>query len=429
MKNLSNKFLLTWMLIAGFATLAASQNPDDLMIRCAETQRDSLRLSKNPRLLNARINAEELIRNHIALNRTSLRASADDIITIPVVVHVVHSKEDMAIGGAGNINISEEQIQSQIDVLNEDYGNTSGYKGFYTDSLGVDTGIRFKLVTVLRTFNETAQFSPIADADELARISPAWFTNRYLNIWVCRLTDRYLGTSQFPVVTEINTKTSGLATSEDEALDALTDGVIIDYRYFGRDSEVITTKIYNLGRTTTHEVGHWLGLIHIWGDRTCGTDYCNDTPTANTKNETTDVSCTPVFSECRGTVSRNMIENYMDYSPDACMSVFTNDQKERMHAVLELSPRRAKLVEFSRITGDNVIVDLYPNPVQGTLFTNIFTPNFEVFTVTVFNQRGQKVVDEAVNRTMLDVKNFPSGLYYYKVSSASQTITKSFLVR
>lgn len=410
-------------------TLSLAQDPDSLLIRCASSERDSVRLLKNPALNNERLKSENVIRTYIQQNRANLRTSADDIVTIPVVVHVVHNREDKTIGGAGNSNISDEQIRSQIEVLNEDYGNTSGYKGFYTDSLGVDTGIRFKLVTIVRTYDATSQFSPIADAEKLATASPAWFTSRYLNIWVCRLTDRYLGTSQFPVVTEITSRTTGLSTSEDEEKDALTDGVIIDYRYFGRNAEVITSKIYNLGRTTTHEIGHWLGLIHIWGDRTCGTDYCDDTPTANTKNETTDISCTPVFSECRSTRSRNMIENYMDYSPDLCMSIFTNDQKERMRAVLALSPRRAKLVEFSKITTDNLLVELYPNPVQGTLFTNVFTPNFDIFTVSVFNQRGQKVTEDAINRTSLDVKNFPSGLYYYKVSSGNQTLTKRFLVR
>lgn len=429
MKNRSSSILLGLLLVLGSSELVSAQLSGTLPERCASTQRDSVRLAKNPALLNLRLRSEEAIEQHINSNKASLRTSADEIITIPVVVHVVHNQTDGKVGGATNVNISDEQIQSQIDVLNEDYGNASGYKGFYTDSLAVDTKIRFKLVTILRTYNVKAQFSPISDADDLAAISPAWVTNRYLNIWVCRLTDRYLGTSQFPVVTEINDKTNGLATSENEETDALTDGLIIDSRYFGRNSSAITSSIYNLGRTTTHEVGHWLGLIHIWGDRNCGTDYCNDTPTAYTKNETTDLSCSPVYSQCRSTVTRNMIENYMDYSPDACMSIFTNDQKERMHAVLALSPRRAKLVEYSKITGDKVLVDIYPNPVHKILSANIFTPNFDVYTVSVYNQKGQKVVADVANRTNLDVTAFPSGLYFYRVTTATQTITKRFVVR
>ena len=429
MTNLSSKHLLIFLLIVISKTFVLAQDSDALLKRCASTELDELTISKYPALQNLRAKSEEAIQQRIKANRTSLRTNADEIITIPVVVHVVHSKEDNTVGGQGNANITDAQIQSQIDVLNEDYGNASGYKGFYTDSLGVDTGIRFKLVTVVRTLNEKEQFSPITDADELAKISPAWLTNRYLNIWVCRLSDRYLGTSQFPVVTELNDLTAGLSTAEDEALRSLTDGVIIDFRYFGRNSPAITSSVYNLGRTTTHEVGHWLGLIHIWGDRNCGTDHCEDTPTAFTKNETTDISCTPVFSDCRGVRTRNMIENYMDYSPDVCMSVFTNDQKERMHAVLELSPRRAKLVEFSKITGEDLLVELYPNPVSETLTANVFTPNFQLFTVEVINQRGQRMISGATNMSYLEVSKFPSGLYYYKVSSGGQTVTKRFVVR
>jgi hypothetical protein len=405
-----------------------AQESNALLQRCASAELEAFKLAKFPALRNLQTKSEQAIQKRIQLNR-SLRTAADEIVTIPVVVHVVHSEEGKVIGGQGNENITDEQIQSQIDVLNEDYGNTSGYKGFYTDSLGVDTGIRFKLVTVVRTFNEKDQFSPITDADELAEISPAWGTNRYLNIWVCRLTDRYLGTSQFPIVTEINDLTNGLSTEEEEAVSASTDGVIIDFRYFGRRSPAITSTIYNLGRTTTHEVGHWLGLIHIWGDRDCGTDHCADTPTAFTKNETTDISCTPVFSECRGVTTRNMIENYMDYSPDACMSIFTNDQKERMHAVLQLSPRRAKLVEFSKLNGENLLVDVYPNPVSDRLNADVFTPDYQVYTVDVFDQKGHRLITDAVNLNAIDVNNFPSGLYYYRVSSGGQSITKRFLVR
>lgn len=425
MKNRRSSLLLAGLLLVS----ALGRAQDSLVTRCASTERDSVRLLKNPSLRNLRMQSEQAIQDYVRSN-VAARTSASEVITIPVVVHVVHNRADQVVGGAGNGNISDAQIQSQIDVLNEDYGNTSGYKGFYTDSLGVDTGIRFKLVSVVRTYNATSQFSPITDADDLANISPAWFTNRYLNIWVTRLNDRYLGTSQFPVVTELNDRTAGLATSENGETDALTDGVIIDFRYFGRNSDVITSRIYNLGRTTTHEVGHWLGLIHIWGDATCGTDYCDDTPTANTKNETTDVSCSPVYSQCRGTlVTRNMIENYMDYSPDVCMSIFTNDQKERMHAVLALSPRRAKMVEYSKFSTTDLLVEIYPNPVRETLTANVFTPNFENYTVSVFNQKGQKVTEDTVNRSYLNVKNFPSGLYYYKVTTANKTITKRFVVR
>ena len=122
-----------------------------------------------------------------------------------------------------------------------------------------------------------------------------------------------------------------------------TDGVFIDYRAFGIGG-AITSRLYNLGRTTTHEVGHWLGLIHTWGDTDCGDDYCADTPPAERGNQS--ASCGPIFSNCSGVRTRNMTENYMDYSPDSCMNIFTKNQSERMMAVIEKSPRRARLVKY-----------------------------------------------------------------------------------
>ena len=429
MINLSNRILLIQaVLFLIMAIPAKAQKFDTALIRCVTTERDSIKFLKNPALLKRRQDSEKIIQNYIRSNSVS-RVSADVIVTIPVVVHVVHNQEDNKIGGANNSNISDEQIQSQIDVLNEDYSNQSGYKGFYTDSLAVDTGIRFKLVNIIRTYNSENQFNPLTDDKLLATLSPPWLTNRYLNIWVCRLSNRYLGVSQFPTVTEINDLTQGLSTTDDDEDGPITDGVIIDSRYFGRNSPGITSTIYDLGRTTTHEIGHWLGLYHIWGLTTCGTDYCDDTPRAENANETTDTSCRPKYSACDVEVSRNMIENYMDYSPDVCMSIFTGDQKNRMHAALALSPRRASLVEYAKRTDNEMSVEIYPNPASEYLNANIYTPDYKVFSVSIFNASGIKMTDEVKNWTYINIKKYPAGLYFLRVSTDTDIITKRFLIR
>lgn len=429
MKKQSNKtrlvFTVLFLMIGIFAN---AQSRDTKLVRCVTAERDSLRILQRPSLLKAKEKSEEIIQDYLRSGTSRMRISADDIITIPVVIHVVHNQKDNAIGGAGNSNISDEQIQSQIDVLNEDYGNKSGYKGFYTDSLAVDTGIRFKLVGIVRKYSSRSNFSPVTESKVLAEISPAWMTSRYLNIWVCRLANNYLGVSQFPIVTETNNRTSGLLLKEDED-DALTDGVIIDSQYFGRNSTGVSGTVYNLGRTTTHEVGHWFGLLHTWGDKYCGTDYCADTPRAENQNETTDISCKAKFSFCDGVRSRNMIENYMDYSPDRCMSVFTNNQKERMRAVLALSPRRAKVVEYSKKTDLAVTVEVYPNPADEVLYTNIYTPDYKTFSVTVFNSLGKQMTDETPNQAYVNVKGFPAGIYILRVNVDDEIISKRFLIR
>lgn len=430
MTNPSNRdLLISLVLFLMLAFVAKAQRADKEEVRCATVQRDSIKALKDPALVIRKQKSEDAIQNYIKMNGARMRISADELITIPVVVHVIHDQKDNNIGGANNTNISDTQIQSQIDVLNEDYSNQSGYKGYYTDSLGVDTGIRFRLISVVRTYSEKSQFSPITDDLSLATISPPWLTNRYLNIWVCRLSNRYLGASQFPTVNEINNLTAGLSKSDEDENYTLTDGVIIDSRYFGRNSPVITSSLYNLGRTTTHEVGHWLGLIHTWGDTRCGTDHCDDTPREEEANQTTDLTCSVKFSDCGGISSRDMIENYMDYSPDQCMSIFTNDQKNRMYAVLALSPRRMKLVEYSKRTDTSVTIEVYPNPVSEFLYANIYTPDYQTYSVSVFNNRGMRMTDEIPNRTYIDVKTYPAGIYYLRVNTNNKIVTKRFFVR
>jgi hypothetical protein len=427
MKKPNNNLILS-LLICFIAISAHAQNGDKTLIRCVTDELDSASMSRDPFLNLLRQKSEAAIEKHVA-QRKRMRIAADQIVTIPVVVHVVHNQKDGQTGGRNNYNISDEQVQSQIDVLNEDYGNRSGYKGFYTDSLGVDTGIRFKLVGIVRKYDSQKEFNPIKDEKLLADISPPWPTDRYLNIWVCNLTDLYLGVAQFPVISEVNDQTVGLDQIGKDEISALTDGVIIDGLFFGRNSEGLASSVYNLGRTATHEIGHWLGLFHTWGNSICGTDYCDDTPRTETKNETTLTTCAPKFSFCEGTRSRNMIENYMDYSPDVCMSVFTADQKDRMQAVLALSPRRAKLVEFSKRTGPAVTVEIYPNPVSEFLNASVFTPDYKPFSVSIYNSRGMRMTSDMSNKSYINVKNYPAGLYYLKVSTDAEIITKRFMVR
>jgi hypothetical protein len=429
MKNPSSNKVLTFFLSALCAAQVAAQPSDVLLKRCAADYIDSIRISRNPSLLLNREKTEEAIQNHINQKTNSFRIASDVIVTIPVVVHVVHNRRDHQIGGANNSNISDEQIASQMDVLNEDYGNTSGYRGFYTESHAVDTGIRFRLAGIVRTYDARQSFSVLTADQQLVKTSPPWATNKYLNIWVCELSTEYLGVAQSPTVTEINPQTNGLFTTEEEGVDPLTDGVIIGWRYFGRNQPSVTSSFYNLGRTTTHEIGHWLGLIHIWGRSICGTDYCDDTPRAENSYLPATPVCEEVFSNCEGKPSRNMIENYMDYSPDRCMSVFTNDQKKRMHAVLAVSPRRSQLVAYASRADRKLTVEVFPNPVGDYLNAQVYTPDYSDFRLTVLNDQGAEVIRETHNQTYINVKSLPTGVYILRVTAGNETVSKRLLVR
>ena len=241
------------------------------------------------------------------------------IATIPVVVHVVYGTDDQ--------NISDAQIQSQIDALNRDYraqnGDRANVPSCWT-ALVVDLQIQFAFATVdpdgqpttgiTRTQTAVGTFST---DDSVKKASSggadAWPAGKYLNLWVCNLGGGLLGYAQFP-----------------GGPDA-TDGVVILYSAFGTNGTA--TAPYNLGRTATHEIGHWLNLIHIWGDRLdcSGNDFVDDTPPQQAPNYGA-----PAFPHvsCNNGPNGDMFMNYMDYVDDAAMIMFTQEQASRIEATL-----------------------------------------------------------------------------------------------
>ncbi len=248
------------------------------------------------------------------------RERMEGIITIPVVFHIVynHSGE----------NISDAQVMSQLDVMNKDFRRLNTDK----DNLwpqASDAEIEFCLATrdhdgdptcgITRTYTDSTKFVKAAQGMKFTATGgiDAWPTDQYLNIWVCDI-DGLLGYAQFP---------GGPAE---------TDGVVVDYRAFGTIGDL--RPDFALGRTTTHEIGHWLNLRHIWGDGDCTyDDFVADTPMSDDHNYGCDVghiSCGSV----------DMVQNYMDYSDDVCMNLFTTGQKNRMRALFEPGSFRESLL-------------------------------------------------------------------------------------
>ncbi len=237
------------------------------------------------------------------------------LITLPVVVHVVHHTDEE--------NISDEQVASQIEVLNQDFRGVNEDRSKVPDawtSLAADPNIQFELAEITRTQTERESFGT---GDTVKRSSAGgadpWPTDEYLNVWVCNLGEGLLGYAQFP---------GGPAD---------TDGVVILYTAFGTTGAA--SAPFNLGRTGTHEVGHWLNLRHIWGDRTdcTGSDQVSDTPPAQMPNYGT-----PEFPHisCDNGPNGDMFMNYMDYVDDVAMFMFTQGQAARINATLA-GPRQS----------------------------------------------------------------------------------------
>ena len=274
------------------------------MRACASQEVLNRQLAEDPSMANRMAAIEEFTEN-IQRNPGAYRL-VNGKIQIPVVVNVLYKTTAE--------NISLTQIQSQIEVLNQDYNATnSDFNQVPTLFAGVkaNVGISFVLDQVIRKSTTKTSWGT-RDAMKKANqggIAPTSPTTK-LNMWVCTIGGGILGYAQFP------------------GGSSATDGVVIDSKYFGLSGSA--NYPYNLGRTATHEVGHWLNLRHIWGDATCGNDMVADTPQHNAANY--GVPTYPHYSTCAG-APVEMTMNYMDYTDDRGMYMFSNGQKARIDAL------------------------------------------------------------------------------------------------
>lgn len=353
--------------------------------------------------------------------RIATYISPDSIIRVPVVVHVIHNNTSGTIGGANNPNISDDQVISQITVLNEDYRKKYGTNGYNDSPIGADVGIEFFLATIDpngnpttgidRVYNSTSYWTINQDA-QIKGLSD-WPSDQYLNIWVANLENGYLGWTQFPDAPNY----PGLVGP----YTANTDGVVIHYQAFGRTGAVVSP--YNLGRTGTHETGHWFGLLHIWGNHTgypCGTDYVNDTPPDEGPND--DYDCAD-SSDCNndGHYTQDLTNDYLDYSPDACMNIFTQGQKARMRGVIQEDARRSALLSSpaARVAVTTGITSavvrnaaIFPNPATDRI--SVVLPTSIIGEATIIDAFNRPVQKASINDTRLemDISSLTPGFYF-----------------
>lgn len=260
------------------------------------------------------------------------------VVTIPVVFHIIHNGD--AVGS--NENISDALIMAQLNQLNLDFRKLNSDASLVPSlfaGVAADAEIQFCLAQ--RTpagaattginrvyYNQSAPTTSYMN--NTVKPATIWDRSKYLNIWTANLSGGILGYAQFP---------GGSAS---------TDGVVCLHSSVGSVANPNPAGgVYGKGRTATHEVGHWLNLRHIWGDATCGNDQVSDTPVHNTAN----YGCPsyPHYSTCSGSPVE-MTMNYMDYTDDACMYMYTTGQKSRMQAVLAAGGSRASLATSNGCT-------------------------------------------------------------------------------
>jgi hypothetical protein len=301
--------------------------------------------------------------------------STQSKFTIPVIVHIIHNNQPVnspTTTNASSLNLHANQVYDQINILNADFNGTNADTSLIPAAFKPLLG-KFNISFCLAVVNPTGGILAEPGINRVNRVTMGWTAppytmsyidntikpatiwdpNRYFNIWVTQLSGGLLGYATFP-----NPGSTGLAGLSPPYGSATTDGVVIGSQFFGSIGTASGSAPFNKGRTATHEVGHWVGLRHIWGDGTCATDYCNDTPTQS--NATSGCPTYPNAAGCTGVPNPpgRMFMNYMDYTNDACMYMFTLDQMYRAQLIMTGSPMRAALLTSTVCNLPSVTNDL-----------------------------------------------------------------------
>jgi hypothetical protein len=387
-------------------------------------------IAQNPGL-SARISSiEAFTQDYIRQGRTEVNGNSTtlqglSIVTIPVVVHVLYSNSSQ--------NISDAQINSQLDVLNRDLrrlNTDTNYTPAIFKPFAADCGFQFQLArvdpsgyttsgiirkpTVIQAFNidDDMKYSARGGDD-------AWDCDSYLNIWVVNLSPGILGYSS--------------VVGGPKAV----DGITVLYRAFGTIGTAAAP--YNKGRTATHELGHWLNLIHTWGDADCGDDHVSDTPPQKGPNRGCPSS---IQITCGSGPYGDMYMNYMDFTDDGCMNLFTNGQSERMRALFAPGGVRYPLLSTTVLTAlpgqdttasnslrisDNPGLSVFPNPSSGLVNIQISDAVTTGITLEIFNSTGQRIMTLPVTQPLqqVNLSMLGQGMYYIiKTNGKDRAVAK-----
>jgi hypothetical protein len=366
--------------------------------------------------------------NADAIERFIARASAESretgsLIRIPVVIHNLYHYQ--------NEKVSEQQIQKQLDILNACYrrrnadtvNTPSVFKPFAAD-VEIEFALARSDVRRAATTGIIRKYTPVIawGADDKMKFSSemgddAWDSRYYLNIWVCNL-DRFAGYASFP------------------GADAAVDGIVLDIEALAGSSN----NSYSAGKTAVHEVGHWLGLKHLWGDELCGDDKVDDTPRQ--------ASYTPgcpktIRITCGNGPYGDMYMNYMDFTSDACVNMFTLGQKTRMRSLFSANGPRALLLESKGLNSPLILSSqleepdptwlhsrLYPNPANAEITLDLsYDERWIGQTIRIFDITGQPVMNLKINSkaSKLDISSLKPGIYFLQAEKPGEKMMLRFI--
>ncbi len=326
-----------------------------------------------------------------------------EVYTIPVVVHIVWREGE---DGNQDENISDANIAEQIAILNNDFrqrNDTENLIPAVFANLAADVGFEFCLAGITRTITPT---KGIGSSEAIFHAAlggeDAWDTKKYLNIWVAARLDDIKGKASSPAT----------AKSTEE------DGIVMNTRYFG-----INTVPNNAGRTLTHEVGHYFNLLHIWGDTADCSDDDNveDTPLQKTLH----YGC-PSYPQLNCDNEPEMFMNFMDYTNDACVALFTKGQKERMLACLN-GMRKGLLENLTACQRDTALnltdnISIISNPIEDGQLKFKINDYCTVKTVRILNMMGQTMLETnySYKTQPIDVQNLSAGTYLLSIETTDK---------
>jgi hypothetical protein len=425
------KKILSILLLLAFVNIINAQSVSD---KCGTMHSLDEAILKNPSVKTIMDAAElDLQKVNTSYSEKTAKATRANIIKIPVVVHVIYKTTQQ--------NITAAQINSQIARLNLDF------RLHNADSLPVghpfwnysnDAEIEFCLAQtdpngnfttgITRTVTSVTAFDDVSTT--MANVKRTalggkdnWDPNKYLNIWVCNIgsASSVLGYAAFPWLLQT---------------DPNSDGVVIRYTAFGNNVGFLASNT-KLGRTATHEIGHWLSLRHIWGDAFCGDDFVADTREAEDKNFNCPTFPHNAFNGCGEDGNGEMYMDFMDYVDDDCMNTFTTGQCNRMRqAIVDYRPgllNSTKCNFPASIVNTNITnsMEIYPNPSSGMF----------IIESPVYNLAGSSMhITNALGATLMsvkDVNNFPytlnltslaEGLYYININNGKYNAIKKIFI-